>query len=93
MNKNFVYLSASGNPPFIERYITTKEEVESFLLDNEDIRTKLKPCILKPGFIYSYNERWWSLPIKYEVDIWNYVFGKFYHNLVPPNSLMKKVTK
>jgi len=47
--KKMVYLSASGHPPFIPRYITTKEEAENHIFSKKN----LKGAALKPGFIYS----------------------------------------
>ncbi len=73
-NKKMVYLSASGHPPFIPRYLSTKEEAENFLLNEKNIRT----TILKPGFIYSFSDRWWSVPLKYDIDFWNKYYGWFY---------------
>lgn len=48
--RKIVYVSASGHPPFLKRYITTKEEAEKALLSNP----KLNTTVLKPGFIYSW---------------------------------------
>ncbi len=48
-NKKLVYLSASKNPPFIDRYLSTKREAEYFLRNLPGIRT----TFLRPGFIYS----------------------------------------
>lgn len=66
-----VYLSASGHPPFIHRYITTKEEAENHIFSKKN----LKGAALKPGFIYSLQERWWSVPLKINIDAWNTFHG------------------
>jgi hypothetical protein len=49
--KKVVYLSASRAPPFLPRYLSTKEEAENFLLDENN---GLKTTILKPGFVFSF---------------------------------------
>ena len=65
--KKLVYLSASGHPPFIPRYAITKEQAEKFLLELPNLKT----TILKPGFIYSYSQRKWSIPLAYSIDFWH----------------------
>jgi uncharacterized protein YbjT (DUF2867 family) len=59
-SKKVVYISASGHPPFIPRYESTKKEAEEALLASGN-----EGYILRPGFIYSWEHRWWSLPLKY----------------------------
>lgn len=44
-----VYISASRSPPFLERYLTTKQEAEQYLKDGG-----YKSVIMKAGFIYSW---------------------------------------
>lgn len=85
--KKMIYFSASGHPPFIKRYITTKEEAEDYIFSQDN----LEATVLKPGFIYSFSERWWSLPLKYDINMWNYIHGYLMENVVPPNSLMKNI--
>ena len=65
-SKKVVYISASGHPPFIPRYETTKKEAEEALLASD-----VEGYVLRPGFIYSWQHRWWSVPLKYEMDVWN----------------------
>ncbi|EAS04357.1 NAD-dependent epimerase/dehydratase family protein (macronuclear) [Tetrahymena thermophila SB210] len=86
--KKIVYLSSAAPPPFINRYITTKQEAEEHLLS----LTHVKSTILRPGFIYSFQERWWSLIVRYECDAWNYLHTKLMEN-VPQNSVMKDVVE
>lgn len=66
-NKNFVYISSEKAPPFLEKYLTTKLEAESYILSEEC--ANLKPTIIRPGFIYDKNHRWWSMPLKTAVDL------------------------
>eukprot|EP00047_Mylnosiga_fluctuans_P005707 m.242218 g.242218 ORF g.242218 m.242218 type:complete len:254 (-) comp13988_c0_seq1:130-891(-) len=48
--RSFVYVSAAGAPPGIDkRYISTKREAEDALLTHPEFRT----IILRPGFVYS----------------------------------------
>jgi len=48
-NKKMIYLSASKNPPFIKRYLSTKIEAENYIQRLPHLRT----TILRPGFISS----------------------------------------
>lgn len=65
-SKKVVYISASGHPPFVHRYATTKKEAEDALLASGN-----EGYVLRPGFIYSWQYRWWSIPLKYQMDLWN----------------------
>lgn len=31
---------------------------------------ELQPIILRPGFIYSWEHRWWSVPLVAELGFW-----------------------
>ena len=42
---------------------------------------------MRPGFIYSWSHRWWSLPIKVEIDIWR-TFYRYADCLVPKQSFL-----
>lgn len=70
--KRMVYMSGSANPPFIERYLSTKLEAEKMMnaLENVDIVS------LRAGFIYSWDDRKWSVPLKYIVDADNCILGR-----------------
>jgi hypothetical protein len=48
--KHIVFLSSNYHPPFLSRYLSTKEEAENYLLSLQNVTA----TILKPGFIYSY---------------------------------------
>ncbi|KAL4465847.1 hypothetical protein ABPG74_004084 [Tetrahymena malaccensis] len=71
LTRKFLMISSSHYPPFMKRYLETKEEAEK-IIKNE---TKLNYVILKPGFIYSAKERWWSSPLKGPVDLAFNIFG------------------
>eukprot|EP01017_Pseudomicrothorax_dubius_P049749 TRINITY_DN929_c0_g1_i5.p1 TRINITY_DN929_c0_g1~~TRINITY_DN929_c0_g1_i5.p1 ORF type:complete len:147 (-),score=36.61 TRINITY_DN929_c0_g1_i5:59-499(-) len=66
-----VYISASRAPPFLKRYLSTREEAERHLFG----LAKLRAVVLKPGFIYSGRDRGWSVPLRYGIDIWNKTYG------------------
>jgi len=66
-----VYLSGSASPPFCPRYLSTKMEAEEHLRGLENIKT----VSLRPGFIYSGSERWWSVPLRFYCDA-NHVLMK-----------------
>lgn len=84
-----VYVSASRSPPFIHRYLTTKKEAEKYLLEKQQ-EGKINAVILKPGFIYSWSERWWSVPLKLEIDIYRKVYSTL-SCLIPKNTFMNRV--
>ncbi|CDW89390.1 UNKNOWN [Stylonychia lemnae] len=66
VTKNFVMISSEKAPPFLEKYLTSKLEAERYILSDEC--SNLKPTIIRPGFIYDFSHRWWSLPLKIGVD-------------------------
>lgn len=58
--KKIIFISSAAHPPFLSRYLTTKHEAESILLG-----TSHEGYSLRPGFIYSWKHRKWSIPIKW----------------------------
>lgn len=54
-NRRMVYISSSGNPPFINRYYETKLRAERALAD----MINLDSVYLRPGFIWSAEHRVW----------------------------------
>ena len=66
VKKNFVMISSEKAPPFLYKNLTSKIEAENFILSDEC--SCLNPTIIRPGFIYDFNHRWWSLPLKIGVD-------------------------
>jgi uncharacterized protein YbjT (DUF2867 family) len=58
--KKIIYLSSNAHPPFLERYLTTKHEAEELLF-----ATSHEGYTLRPGFIYSWEHRKWSVPLRY----------------------------
>lgn len=74
--KQVFYLSAVGHPPFIHRYAKTKEEAEEILLKSEH-----DAYIFKPGFVYNWEHRKWSIPLKFSIQMWNKVYPVI-HKLV-----------
>lgn len=58
--KRIIYISSAAHPPFLSRYLTTKYEAEKMLLS-----TSHDGYSLRPGFIYSWKHRKWSIPIKW----------------------------
>jgi len=64
-----VYLGASGHPPFLPKYLETKEQAEQFIRQQSHLDGKF----LKPGFIYSNHEKPWSVGLKPFVNLYNTV--------------------
>ena len=58
--RKFVLVSSEKSPPLLSEYLTTKRDAEKFLLDECDF---LDATILRPGFIVSKQDRWWSIPL------------------------------
>jgi hypothetical protein len=50
----------------LDRYLTSKLEAEDYILRE---CPNLKSVMLRPGFIYDKEHRWWSIPLKYGVDL------------------------
>lgn len=67
--KKVIYISSASHPPFLSRYLTTKYEAEKILMDSQH-----EGYSLRPGFIYSWKHRKWSIPIKWEIDFWNAIY-------------------
>ena len=70
--KTIIYISSAGHPPFLERYLTAKHDAENFLME-----TSHKGYSLRPGFIYSWRHRKWSIPVKWAISIWNKLYPTF----------------
>ncbi|CAD8043529.1 unnamed protein product [Paramecium primaurelia] len=88
-NVKFVYVSGSAHPPFLKRYLTTKQEVEQHILSLYQ-QQQLNPIIVRPGFIYSLTQRWWSVPLKYDLAIWKCVHDNA-SRLIPQQSFIGKI--
>ena len=59
-------LSSEKAPPFLDQYLTTKLEAEQYLKEE---CPNIKPILLRPGFIWDAQHRWWSVPLSYGVDM------------------------
>ena len=59
-------MSSEKAPPFLDRYMTSKLEAEKYILEECQ---NIKPTMLRPGFIYDKADRWWSMPLKFGVDL------------------------
>ncbi|KAJ2493466.1 hypothetical protein IWW37_000555 [Coemansia sp. RSA 2050] len=69
----FVYISASDVLPLVSsRYISTKREAESELLEHRD---QMRPVILRPGFMFA-SARPVSLPIAASLSIYNALYHR-----------------
>ena len=64
--RHFVMLSSEKAPPFLDQYLTTKLEAEQYLREE---CPNIKPVLLRPGFIWDAQHRWWSVPLHYGVDL------------------------
>ena len=76
--KRFVMISSEKGPPFIDDYIKYKREAEKFLLN--DLKN-VSCTIVRPGFITSMNERAWSIPLKFGVDLAYLMNEKVFKNI------------
>ena len=76
--KRFVMISSEKGPPFIDDYLKYKREAEDFLLSN---LTNVSSTIIRPGFITSFSERSWSIPLKVGVDIAFQMNEKIFKNI------------
>lgn len=86
--KRFVMISSEKGPPFIDDYIKYKREAENFLINN----LKNVSCtIVRPGFITSMNERAWSIPLKFGVDLAYLMNDKIFKN-VPGGGMLDYFT-
>jgi hypothetical protein len=57
VKKNFIFISSEKAPPFLNEYLTSKQEAEEFLLNECD---NLRVHILRPGFVVQPEARSWS---------------------------------
>jgi nucleoside-diphosphate-sugar epimerase len=55
--KNFIFISSEKAPPFLNEYLTSKQEAEEYLLNECD---NLRVHVLRPGFIVQPGDRSWS---------------------------------
>jgi len=76
--KRFVMISSEKGPPFIDDYIKYKREAENFLANNVN---NISCTVIRPGFITSMNERAWSIPLKFGVDLAYLMNDKLLKNL------------
>ena len=64
--KKVILISAEGHPPFIHRYEITKKEAEDALFNTEH-----DGYVLRPGFIYDWKLKKWSIPLRHTIRAWN----------------------
>lgn len=76
--KPFIMISSQKPPPFLNEYLTTKQEGESFILGQ---CPNLTPFILRPGFIVNKEHRAWSAPLKFGVDFAFYLNEYFFKKI------------
>ena len=65
---NFVLISAGSTAPLLEKYIQTKREAETYLIDECN---EFDSYILRPGMVWHHSERPVTLPLKAAVDFGN----------------------
>lgn len=46
--------------------------------------------MLRPGFIYSWKHRWWSIPLKYDMDAWNWAYP-YLANFVKEKATLNRI--
>jgi hypothetical protein len=77
----------------LDGYLTSKLEAEEFILKE---CTNVNAVMLRPGFIYNKEYRWWSMPLKIFVDFawWmnekvakQMPFGSYFDFLFPAKSV------
>jgi len=87
--KTMVLISSARGPPFMPGYLEYKHKADQYLLDNCQ---NLEKTVLRPGFIHSAEERWWSVPLRFGVDV-AYCFDKLIpkalhkYSLIPEKSI------
>lgn len=59
--RQFVMLSSARAPPGEYEYLACKLDAEEYILNE---CKHLKGTMLRPGFVYDSQERWWSMPLK-----------------------------
>ena len=64
--RTFVMMSSEKAPPLLSEYLSRKIEAENFILEECH---NLKPTFLRAGFVVDKDERWWSTPLGFSVDI------------------------
>ena len=79
-----VFISGSKAPPFLKRYLTTKFEAEEYLRNLKGLRF----TSLRPGFIYSKQERVWSVPLQIGIKTWRITYGTIY-DMLPERTILK----
>lgn len=87
MNKKIVYMSAASHPPLLKRYLTTKMDAEDYLKNLPNIRA----TALRPGVVWSQEERAWTVPIRYVLEAENFALRHLMKNL--PSSRVKQGLK
>ena len=76
--KKFVMISSEKGPPFIDDYLKCKREAEEFILNN---LTNVSCTVVRPGFVTSFSERAWSIPLKIGVDVAFQINDKVFKNI------------
>lgn len=71
--KKVIYLSSVNPPPFVHRYISTKMESEEALF-----RTEHDSYAIRPGFIYDWELKKWSIALRYAIKGWNRLYPHLY---------------
>ena len=61
----FVLISSAKPPPFLNEYTETKFEAEKYLAKECE---NLEAFIIRPGFIWSTEYRWWSIPLQIIIE-------------------------
>jgi uncharacterized protein YbjT (DUF2867 family) len=77
--KRIIYISSAAHPPFLPRYLTTKHEAEDLLAASPN-----EGYSVRPGFIYSWAHRKWSIPIKWSIDLSNLIYPAFERRVYIP---------
>ena len=87
LNKKMVYISACASPPLIPRYLSNKLRAEAYISSLKNIRC----TSLRPGFIYSREDRPWSIPLKYVLDLETFVYDTTMPHI--PESSFKSILR
>lgn len=83
---NFVYISAERGLPFplslkFGGYIQSKREAEKILCDEKMLG--INPVILHPGFVKDTQDRIWSVPLFYGVNLVNFAEKNILSKIAP----------
>ena len=81
----FVYISSEKGLPLVTGYITTKLEAEKAILHDFP---HLSPVVLRPGFVWNYEQRAWSLPLKYACDITHNLREGIFSKIISKSSFL-----